>query len=320
VRQETPVNEIVPVYLSQILLDRNDPAGARQLLTDFLSMGKAGSGAAIIRLGDLSLMSNDFGAAASFYSRFRAAFSASPRAPEAGYLLAYCFYRLGRGDDAAVLTAGLLRQDVDPMVRQQVARLQIVLLNADKRTAEAANALGDYTAKYPDDVRSRLDYIKDLFLLKRYQDIVREADALYGQFPSLATQDPYAAIEVSYLRGLSFITAKNYGKAVTDLSSIYPDAASKAGLSVIVPYARYYLGWAYVRMSDFPRASRVFDDMMTAYPSHELAPNGFLPFRLVPFQRGRVREGVTGLCPRGGSRPGGNRAEEQLPVCEKPAQ
>jgi len=92
------------------------------------------------------------------------------------------------------------------------------------------------------------------------------------QYPSLDEQDPYAAIVVSYLRGLSLISSKEYSKAVTDLSSIQDAAAQKAGLSVIVPYARYYLGWAYLRMSDFARAARVFDDLASAYPSHELAP------------------------------------------------
>ena len=271
-RKEAPVNEVVPLYLSEILRARKDPAGARQVLLDFLSAGKPGTGAVIIRLGDLSLMTDDFASAAASYTRFRAAFPASKRAPEAGYLLAYCLYRQGKPDEAARLSSELLRQDVDPAVRQELARLQIVLLNGAKRTAEAADALKDYTLKYPDDLRSRLDYLKDLFLMKRYADIAREADAVRRQYPSLDEQDPYAAIVVSYLRGLSLISSKEYGRAVTDLSSIQDAAAQKAGLSVIVPYARYYLGWAYLRMSDFAHAARVFDDLASAYPSHELAP------------------------------------------------
>ena len=92
--------------------------------------------------------------------------------------------------------------------------------------------------------------------------MAREADAVRRQFPSLDAQDPSAAIEVSYLRGLSLITLKDYGRAVTDLASIQPAAAQKSGLGVIVPYARYYLGWAYLRMSDFTSAARVFDDLV----------------------------------------------------------
>jgi TolA-binding protein len=285
-RASVPVNEIVPLYLSEILLVRKDAAGARQLLLDFLSAGKPGTGAAIIRLGDLSLMADDYASASASYTQFREAFPGSKRAAEAGYLLSYCLYRQGKPDDAARLASELLRQDVDPAVRQQLARLQIVLLNGAKRTTEAAHALEDYTAKYPDDLRSRLDYLKDLFLLKRYTDITREADAVRRQYPSLDAKDPSAAIVVSYLRGLSLITSKDYGRAVTDLSSIQAAAAQKVGLAVIVPYARYYLGWAYLRMSDFGNAALVFDDLAAAFPSHELAPMVFYLSGWSHFSRG----------------------------------
>ena len=208
-----------------------------------------------------------------------------------------------------------------PRCASSLPRLQIVLLNGAKRTAEAADALKDYTAKYPDDLRSRLDYLKDLFLLKRYPDIAREADAVRRQHPSLDAQDPYAAIVVSYLRGLSLISSKDYGRAVTDLSSIQAAAAQKAGLSVIVPYARYYLGWAYLRMSDFANAARVFDDLAAAYPSHELTPMVSYLSGLVPFQQGRVRQGGSGVCQGiGPVRAGRPRAEEPVPVREEPSQ
>ena len=271
-RREAPVNEIVPLYLSEILRTRKDAAGARQILVDFLAGGKPGTGAVIIRLGDLSMMSDDFAGAAASYTRFRADFPASKRAAEAGYLLAYCLYRQGKPDDAGRLVSDLLRQDVDPAVRQELARLQIVLLNGAQRTAEAADALKDYTARYPDDLRSRIDYLKDLFVLKRFSDITREADAVRARYPSLESKDPYAAIVLSYLRGLSLISSKDFGAAAAELSSIQPAAARNAGLAVIVPYMRYYLGWAYLRLSNFADASRVFDDLGTSYPSHELAP------------------------------------------------
>jgi TolA-binding protein len=271
-RKDVPVNEVVPLYLAEIMLGRKDAAGARQMLQDFLALGKPGTGAAIIRLGDIALMGDEFAAAAGYYAQFRSGYPASKRAPEAGYLLAYCSFRQGNAEAAAALVNDLLRQDTDTATRQQLLKLRIVLLNGARRVVEAADALRLYTAAYPDDLHSRLDYLKAMFVLKQNQGIIVEADAVRKQFPGIASQDPYAAIVVSYLRGLAGIATKNYRDAIGDLASIQPAAAQKAGLAVIVPYARYYLGWGYLRISDFASASRVFDDLASGYPSHELAP------------------------------------------------
>jgi TolA-binding protein len=271
-RKEVPVNEVVPLYLAEIMLGRKDVAGARKVLLDFLALGKPGTGAAVIRLGDIALMGDDFAAAAGYYTQFRVSFPASKRAPEAGYLLAYCSFRRGDMDAASSLVNELLRQDTDAATRQQLTKLRIVLLNGAHRTVEAAGALKEYTASYPEDLHSRLDYLKAMFVLKQSAGIIAEADAMRKQFPAMASQDPYAAIVVSYLRGLAFIATKDYKDAIGDLASIQPAAAQKAGLAVIVPYARYYLGWGYLRISDFTNASRVFDDLVSVFPSHELAP------------------------------------------------
>jgi TolA-binding protein len=271
-RAQVPVNEVVPLYLAEIRLAKKDPPGAKQVLQDFLAAGKPGTGAAIIRLGDIELMSDDFAGAAAFYTQFRAAFPGSKRAAEAGYLLAYCDFRMGKAADASGLVEQLGRQDADPAVRQQLERLRIVLLNGEKRTADAAEALGAYVAQYPTDLRSRLDYLKALFVLQRNQAIVSEADAVRRQFPDIDSKDPYAAIVVSYLRGLALIAVKDYRGAVGDLIAIQPEAARKAGLAVIVPYARYYLGWGYLRTADFTHASQVFDDLASTYTTHELSP------------------------------------------------
>ncbi len=279
VRAQVPVNEAVPLYLAEILLGRKDPAGARQVLLDFLASGAAGTGAVIIRLGDIALMGDDFTGAAGYYARFREAYPDSRRSAEAGALLAYCLFRQNKGDEAARLVDDLLgpargtvQEGEDPALTRQLMKLRIVLLNGARRTADAAAALQEYVTRFPDDLRSRLDLLKALFLQQKNAQIVAEADAVRRQFPGIDTKDPYAAIVTSYLRGLALISTKDYRRAVSDLSSISPEAAQKNGLGVIVPYARYYLGWAYLRTADFLHAAQVFDAIAASYPSHELAP------------------------------------------------
>jgi TolA-binding protein len=271
-RAQTPPNEIVPLYLAEILRGRGDEAGARQMLLDFLAMGKPGTGAALMRLGDYSLMADDFAGAAASYTRFRAEFADSKRTAEAAYLLAYCSYRMGKTADAAKLVDTLLASDQEQALRQQVEKLHIALLGAAGRTADAALALKDYIARWPGDLKPRIDYMKDLFQLRQDRAIVGAADDTRRQFPDIASRDPSSAIVLAYLRGLALIGTKDYGAAVTELGSIQGDAAKKAGLEIVVPYARYYQGWGLLKQTEFVKAAKLFDDLAVSYPAHELSP------------------------------------------------
>ena len=119
-------------------------------------------------------MGDDFATAAGYYTQFRIAYPGSRRAPEAGYLLAYCAFRQGNMDAASAQVNDLLRQDTDTATRQQLLKLRIVLLNGAHRTVEAADALKEYVAAYPEDLHSRLDYLKAMFALKQNPGIIRK--------------------------------------------------------------------------------------------------------------------------------------------------
>ena len=290
VRQAQPVSEVVPLYLAEILLGRKDAAGARGILEQSVASGVPGTGAALIRLGDIALLSDDFSAAEGYYTRFRDAYPDSRRSAEAGSLIAYCAFRQGKLAESARQVDDLLARPTDEATRQQLLKLRIVLLKKEGRTAEAAAALREYSGAYPTDLQSRIELLKVLFVLAQNEAIVREADAARQQFPAMARENPYASLLVSYLRGLALIARKDYAGAIGDLAQIKAPAAEKAGLGVIVPYAQYYLGWAYVRTAAFDKAARIFDDLSTAYPGHELSSSflylaGWAHFSLGEFDR-----------------------------------
>jgi FimV-like protein len=271
-REKQPVNEVVPLYLSEIALARGDRAAARSLLEQYVKEGSIGTGAAVVRLGDIALLSGDFAAAAEQYGRFREAFPDSKRTAEVDYLLAFCAYKQGSLEQSMQLAEASLRASGSPELRQQSLKLRIVLLKRGRRTGEAAAALEEYARQYPDDLRSRLDLLRSAFTLKQYDRIVSEADAMLARFPGMAKSDPYAFLIVSYFRGLSLVARKDYRGAIADLRAVQAPAAQAAGLAGIYPYARYYLGWAYVRTAAFDRAAGVFDELAAGFPGHELSP------------------------------------------------
>ena len=70
------------------------------------------------------------------------------------------------------------------------------------------------------------------------------------------------------------MTLKEWRAAVASLDVVNAPAAERAGLGVIVPCARYYLGWAAVRGGSLDQAAAVLDDLAARWPSHELAQRG----------------------------------------------
>lgn len=283
--------EAVPLYLAEISLASKDAAGARSILEQYLaSPAGAGSAAAVMRLGDIALQTGDLAGAAGYYSRFIQTFPESPRLAEAGYLLAYVKYRQGSLDDSFALVSRFLAGPSAGQYRKDLLRLRIVLLKKNKNYREAAASLSDYVAQFPDDVRSRIDLLKTLFLVGDYPRIVQEADALFARVPGIASSDPYAYLLASYLRGLSLIAKKEYRGAIPNLEAIRRDQAEKAGLAGIVPYAGYYLGWAYVKSGSFDLAAKNLDALVTAYPGNEIASKtqflaGWSHFSLGEFDR-----------------------------------
>ncbi len=271
-RASQPVNEVVPLYLSEIALARGDRTAARDLLSRYVQEGDIGTGAAVIRLGDIALLAGDYPAAEEQYGRFRAAFPGSKRAAEAEYLLAFCAFKQGRADEAMRLAESSLRMPAAGDILQQALKLRIVLLKRGRRTAEASAALEEYVRQFPDDIGSRLDLLRAAFTLKQYDKVVAEADAVRARFPSIEKSDPPSSLVVSYFRGLSLVARKDYRNAITDLRAVQTPAAQAAGLAGITPYARYYLGWAYLRTAAFDRAAAVFDELAAGWPGHELSP------------------------------------------------
>ncbi len=269
-RKTQDPGEAVPLYLAEISLARKDVASARAVLTEYAATpAGAKSAAVLMRLGDVALQAGDLEGAAGYYAKFLTAFPDSPRLSEAGYLLAYVKYRQNAVKDSLDLTARFLQSP--GQYQRDIMRLRIVLLKKDGRTQEAASALSRYVTLYPDEPRARIDLLKALFAVKDFPAIVRESAALSAAAPALASADPYAYLLSAYLRGLASIALKDYPGAVSSLSLIQKGAAEKAGIGVIVPYAGYYLAWAYVKSGSFDKAAAALDGLLAQYPDHELS-------------------------------------------------
>jgi TolA-binding protein len=282
-RDRTPVGETAVLYLAETKMERGDAAGARGVLEAFLASGQPGTGAALVRLGDAALATGDFAGAAARYAEFLEAWPGSERRAEVGYLLAYSRYRQGRYTEAAEAAERFAAQP-GPFAHD-LARLRVALLKREGRLPEALAETDTLIAGDPQDSRARLERMKLLFQLGRLSDLPAEADALFARDPHLAAVDPYAFLLASYLRGLGLVARKEWRAAAASLEAVNGPAADRAGLGVIVPWARYYLGWAAVRGGSLDQAAAALDDLAARWPSHELAQRGLFLAGWAQFSR-----------------------------------
>lgn len=301
-RDRTPVDEIAALYLAEAMLDRRDAAAARAVLEAFIASGLPGTGAALMRLGDASLQAGDFAAAAERYGQFLEQWPGSERRAEAGYLLAYSRFRQGRWDEAAAVAARFAGQP-GPYARD-LARLRIALFRRAGRLEDALAEADALVAADPADPRSRLERLKLLFQLGRLAELPAEAEALLARAPELARTDPATFLLAAYLRGLGQVSRSEWRAAVASLDLVGAEAAARAGLAEIVPWARYYLGWAAVRAGSLDQAAAALEDLVAAWPAHEVAQRalflaGWARFGLKAWDAAAARFGRAAAGPDG---------------------
>jgi TolA-binding protein len=138
--------------------------------------------------------------------------------------------------------------------------------------AEAERTLKDYNNTYPDDIKARLELLKLYFVQNKYDNILTESRSFEEEYPGLEYTNPYAFFLVSYLKGLSLISGKSYGEALTVLSRITKQGTRDTGLEIIFPYSYYYKAWALYRLGLYTEAVSAFSGFKSEYPEHEMTP------------------------------------------------
>lgn len=271
-RVEGDVQEAVPLYIAEINIQRGDLESARQVLEEFLALSGREPLSVMMRLGNIYIMTEDYSNSAQMFNRIIRVYPDSKQAPGARYLLAYSQYRLSEFGPALENCELLAPEKTEDAFQQGVLRLKALILKKQGKIEAASQALSEYVTAYPDDIRARLDLVKLFFIMKEYEDVISLSFSLPDEHPDIEKTDPYAFMLLIYLRGLSQVAVKSYSSAFDSFTAIPEDRAADMGLSVILPYAQYYRGWASYRMNDFSKAAELFSGFLRSHPSHELYP------------------------------------------------
>lgn len=275
-RDEASISPSVPIYLSEVQIKNDRTAEARKILKEALISMEDSTGSIILRLGDTYFMDNNYENAISLYENFLKDYEDSDRYFEVTYFLAFSYYKSGNSSKALQIINGVQEQysnkarlDLDLYYKQfLIIRWQIYKERGDFIKAE--EALKDYIETYPSDIKARLEVLKLYFVQNKYTQILSESISFEKDYPGLEYTDPYAFLLVSYLKGLSLISEKSYGDALTVLSRITKQRTEETGLGIILPYSYYYKAWALYRLGLYKEAISAFSGFKSEYPEHEM--------------------------------------------------
>ncbi|GAH60023.1 unnamed protein product, partial [marine sediment metagenome] len=226
-----------------------------------------------MKLGDLLLSQGKHERSIAYYTRFREENPGSPLAEKAGYHLAYSLLKLGKLEDSLSTASELLDLFPQGNQRRQLMQLKIKVLSELNRVREARIAAEQCVNLYPEDIQARLDLIKLLFAEKDTKRVIREGTSLSTSFPEHEKEYPSLFLRGQFLLGLSSLIEGSNELALSALAAITPERTEKANLVWLLPYSRYYYGWALFRLKRFADAAKVLGSFILSYPDHPLKGN-----------------------------------------------
>ena len=271
------VGNAAVLYLAETYLSESDAEGLHEAARVLASQqgGARDPWPVVLRLGDVMLRQEDYAGAVQQYESFVSSAATDPgigteEVEHARYLLAYALYRQGRYDDALRQARVIAAQAEGGARMGELRRLETVLLWRTGDTAAAERSARNYVDRFPDDIPARVDHLRLLYRLERWQDLLVAATALTERVPALRFRSPRAFVLTSYLKGLAYVARGEHAAAADTLAAVTRDLAERQGLGDIVPYAQYYRAAAHYRQGAYAVARGLLADLDAQYPGHEL--------------------------------------------------
>jgi len=277
-RSTVPVESTVPVYLSELYQRRGDNARAISLLRSYLEEQGSGHPEVLFQLGSVYTRAGEWGRAGATFYELLSEFPDTQHYGEAVYQYAFSLYKSNDSARALTVISDQLATGKVGAYRQDLLWLSATIHRERGENQEALQALREYIPLNQGNIDARLEYVKLLFAVGQYDAALAEATRLFDDFPDLQEKRPEVYVQAEYVYGLSEISRKNYGKALSYLERVPASAeqlraiSSKPDLQVIGPYVLYYRGWAHYRLGDYRKAIDSFDLLISDAPANEFSP------------------------------------------------
>jgi TolA-binding protein len=269
------IESTVPIYMANLYEKSDNRTKAIQILDEYLKINKKDSERPLLllHLGNLYLEEKQWPEAENALAQAMNQAGNNTYKDAAAYFYAFALYKENKYKEALASLNVSLGAGVTGQFHSPLLRLKANLLYKKGDQAEAIETLKNFISLNPQNIDARLEMIKLLFLQKDYGSVVLRISQLDKDLPQFFLNNPDDYTLTRYYLGLSLISQKEYDQALGSLKTI--NLQNKAlmnnpELSVIYPYALFYRGWAYYKLSNFQDAIKDFSTLIENTPKHEL--------------------------------------------------
>ena len=262
-RAQGAVNPLVPLYLAEIYGKSSRVSQAIAILKEALPSASEYQDLILFRLAGFELQAGENSAAYSSFTKFLSSYPKSDYYAEAAYLAAYTGYQLKDYSSTVSLIDGQFSAGTAGDYAAKMLRLKSLAYTRLGQLDNAIQALKEYVPLEPKNLSARVDLTKLYFQQQDYTSVLDETKKILADFPGLASKSNQDDLLVHYMRGLSLLNEKKYSDALTMLKPLTSEALKAAGLDSIVPYARFYQGWANYRLADYKGAEALFEQVLS---------------------------------------------------------
>ncbi len=262
----------VPLYLSRLLDRRGDPGGAEEVLAEYLDLYGEQSPErlrVLIALGNLQLRLGRVSDAVATLEAAYDGYEAGPYFAEAAYQYAFALRRAGRDEEALAAIDAAFSAGRTGGIQADLLRLRAAVLRDLGREAAALQALFEYIPLRPEDAQAAVEYVNLLFSLGRNARVVDEVPAIVEELAARDALTPSIESRLSYVLGLALVNERAYEEAAEVFARTAELAAPAQ--AELLPYARYYGGFASYRSGDYRAAAEAFATLLDESPDHEQA-------------------------------------------------
>jgi len=267
-RKVKELTQAVPLALSYTFINLNRSGEAVAVLERYLEVYPR-SEMVLFRLCGVLMEIKEYRRAADCLAKYLDFFPDGKNNRDALYFLSYSLYSMGKYGEALKNCEKLFIEENGKRFTDEALKLKVTLLKKLNRLQEAVSAMYIYINRNPQDTSSRVDLLKLLYLIKDYRKVIDESSFIVDKEELLNNQH-YKIALIYYLRGLAFISLKNYSDGLLCLEKVLSYLPFETeGKEELFSSATFYKGWAHYRLNRFSEAVESFNYLIKNYPEDE---------------------------------------------------